>query len=84
LPGGIENFEYRTVWGGTGGALRDGFRQDGFKLGEVGELTANVRQMGACDPVHVGTRSTLWPTQGEQGANLLKGEPEVAGTPDES
>src|SRR5437667_10316159 len=40
--------------------------------------------MRARNLVHVGTRSTLWPSQGQQSANLLKREPEVAGTPDES
>src|SRR5258708_33591273 len=40
--------------------------------------------MRARDLVHVGTRSALWPSQSQQGANLLKSEPEVAGSPDES
>jgi hypothetical protein len=64
--------------------LRDRFRQDGFKLDEVGEFIANARQMCARDFVHFGTRSALWSSQGQQGANLLRSEPVVAGTPDES
>jgi periplasmic mercuric ion binding protein len=58
--------------------LRDRFRQDGFKLDEVGEFTPHVRQMSARDLLDVGTRSALWPSQGQQRANFLKSEPEVA------
>jgi len=64
--------------------LRDRFRQDGFKFDEIGELITNVRQMCTRDLVHIGTPSAFWPSQGQQGANLLKSKPEVARSPDES
>lgn len=82
-PAGIQNIKHRTVGGGAVGALRNRFRQDGFKLDEVREFFTNVRQMCARDLVHVGARSASWPSQSQQGANLLKCEPEVAGSPDE-
>jgi len=40
--------------------------------------------MRARDLVHIGTRSAFWTPEGKQSANLLKSEPEVAGSPDES
>jgi hypothetical protein len=84
LPASIQNIEHRAVGGSAVGALRDRFRQDGFKLDEIGELITNVRQMCTRDLVHIGTRSAFWPSQGQQGANLLKSKPEVARSPDES
>src|SRR6266404_6685477 len=84
LPTGIQNIEHRAVGGSALRALSDRFRQDSFELDEVGELTTNARQMGARYLMHVGARRAFWPSQGQQGANLLKRESEVTGTPDES
>src|SRR5216684_841093 len=49
-------------------------RQNGFKLNEVGEFITNTRQMCTRDLMDVGTRSALWPSLGQQSANLLKSE----------
>src|ERR1700738_1905130 len=62
LPTGIQNIEHRAVRRGAVRAVRDRFRQDGFKLDEIGEFYANVRQMCTRDLVHVGTWSALRPS----------------------
>lgn len=62
LSAGIQNIEHRAVGGSALRALCDRFRQDGFKLDEVGEFIPNARQVRARNLMHVGTRSTPWPS----------------------
>ena len=79
----IQNIKHGAVGGSAVGTSGDCISQDGPELDEVGELSANTCQMRARDLMHVCTCGALWPPKGQQGANLLKGESEVAGTPDE-
>src|SRR3990170_1891701 len=43
LPASIQNIKHWAVGRSAVGASRDRFRQDGFELDEVGELTTNTR-----------------------------------------
>ena len=53
MPAGIQNIEHRAVGAGAVGALRDRFRQDGFKLDEVAEFTTNPAEWAAAPGVDV-------------------------------
>src|SRR5258708_1638382 len=75
---GVEYLDDGTFRSATVRALCYRFRQRSFEPAQVGDLRANVGQMARREVVNFAAGRALWPTELEQGPDLIEREAEIA------